>query len=93
MGPGNGWGRLLLAAVTAALTLFSPAQAQQSDYGRDGVGLEGYGGIYLPGSIDFQTGETTFQLDDSRWTVGGRLAYTFDFNLFFEASTRSSAPA
>jgi hypothetical protein len=80
------WGRLLLAAVALQLTLGSGLQAQQLDHGRDGVKLEGFGGIYLPGKIDFQEGETTFQVDESRWIAGGRLAYTFGFNLFLEAS-------
>ncbi|HSG82587.1 MAG TPA: OmpA family protein [Gemmatimonadota bacterium] len=82
----RGWDRLLLPLVVALLTHGSGLEAQQLDHGRDGVELEGFGGIYLPGKIDFQVGENAFQLDESRLIVGGRLAYTFGFNLFLEAS-------
>jgi OOP family OmpA-OmpF porin len=79
----RGWHRYLLAV----LLLLTPATLQaQGDYGRDGVELEGFGGVYIPGKLTFQPGETEFVMDDSRWMVGARLAYTFAFNLFFEAS-------
>jgi outer membrane beta-barrel protein len=77
------WAVLLLAL---ALPFAPTLRAQSTDHGRDGVELQGFGGVYLPGTIDFLAGEDTFQLDDSRLLVGARLGYAFDFNLFLEAS-------
>ncbi len=85
MGLCQGWGRFVLAAVLVFLPLGTELQAQNFDHGRDGVELVGFGGVYRPGTIEFQTGENAFALDETRVIFGARLGYVFGFNLFMEA--------
>jgi outer membrane beta-barrel protein len=86
MGLGRVWGRFILAAVLVFLPFAAELQAQNFDHGRDGVELVGFGGVYRPGTFDFQAGENAFTLDETRMIFGARLGYVFAFNLFMEAS-------
>lgn len=81
--------RRAVAAACAALVasaLAAPAllAAQEEPMGRGGVEIQAIGGLFSPGTPDFASGETAFQVDPAA-LVGGRLGWSAPVGLFVQA--------
>lgn len=72
-----------VAGLLAVLCACAAPLAAQDAFGRGGVELGGFGGLFMPNEPDFETGETTFELEETP-LFGGRLGYVAPFGLSLE---------
>lgn len=76
--------RCLICSIVLFCLNAGPASAQwRPDRGRGGTELEGFAGLLWAEEPAFTSNETGFRFDrDEDLLFGGRLGYTFPFNLF-----------